>query len=769
MSAPLRGPRLLPQAVEAWSSKLARGCAWLGIAVFAFTHWISAAEHDTGSSVLYWSCAVAAVVLPLAGPALTEFLSRWLRHRRSAEVWAIGLQLLPLILWQVVSPAHWLLLVLTVLQGNLLARARRLDFEAWMIGLAPVQVLVAMSAAPDPLWLLLLPTSVVLSSSALLLLSLRYHYERLQARAAAPFMREWASSPPTEVDTHQQIRKRLRSALPVGLGLLLLISISYPTLVALPRPSFNPRQAAFSRSDAGARNQAAEREDATGGANSANETFPGDIRPGGSLGALSYETVITFTARPAQVPQLTAGDVGPIYLRALCLDTFTETGLRSTPSREDWTVLDGDDGRRDGWSTLAASPAEARWHLNVQQNALRLRGSSETLIFAAQPALSIRLDELQEDPDRFMALPPRMEVAEFSYELIVGVDRAPVESLAAARAIHPDARFVQLPQASEDLRWLGDRARRLTSGASNDWERVQGVLDHFQEDFDYSTETSDLPGVRGITNFMRRERGHCTSFAAASTLLLRLQGIPARVITGFLATDYNAEAQRYEVTRANGHAWIEVHFEGLGWQRFEPTPTSQRMQALLELAAGGEEGLRAWAEYLWSDAKAWASSGADEAYLGQLMETLAEGPAAAWVSTKAHPGFATLLALVVVMTFLRRPLRRQLVKVGQLESSANLSLQQELLAALAARGHRKAPGKTLREFVDALPRDSQSGLDRDLLRDELIEVVDGLNRARFGGHPLESELIQRAQVAIRGLRDRLDEDAGAEAGQIEPS
>ena len=122
----------------------------------------------------------------------------------------------------------------------------------------------------------------------------------------------------------------------------------------------------------------------------------------------------------------------------------------------------------------------------------------------------------------------------------------------------------------------------------------------------------------------------------------------ALVATGFLASSYNAEAQRYEVTRANGHAWIEVHFEDLGWQRFEPTPTSQRVQALLEQAAGGGEGLKAWAGYLWSDAKAWASSGADEAYLGQLMETLADGPAAAWVSTKSRPELAVILILLLI-------------------------------------------------------------------------------------------------------------------------
>ncbi len=752
MSAPRHGHRLLPESIEAWSSKLARGCAWLGIFTFVSAHWITRTKQGTSSSVLYWSCALAAVALPLAGPALTAFLSRWSRHRRNAEVLAIGLQLLPLIILQAVSPAHWLLVVLTVLQGNLLARPRRLDFEAWMIGLAPAQVLLAMSAAPDQSWLLLLPTSVVLSCSALLLLSLRYHFDRLEARAAAPFMRVWASRPATEADTRLQLRRRLLSALPVSFGLLLLTTVFYPVLVALPRPAFDPRQAIFSRVDAAARDQANEREETENRDDSTDDTFPGDIRPGGSLGALSYETVITLTARPANLPQVATGDVGPLYLRALCLDTFTETGMRSTPSRKDLTVLDEDDGQSDGWSTLAASPAESRWHLYVQQNALRLRGSSETLIFAAQPALSIRLSELQEDPDRFLALPAELRVADFSYELIVGIDRAPSDALARAEAKHPDARYVQLPEASEDLQWLSDQARRITAGAESDWESVQGILSHFRENFDYSTKTRDLPGVRGLTNFMRSERGHCTSFAAASTLLLRLQGIPARVATGFLASSYNAEAQRYEVTRANGHAWIEVHFEDLGWQRFEPTPTSQRVQALLEQAAGGGEGLKAWAGYLWSDAKAWASSGADEAYLGQLMETLADGPAAAWVSTKSRPELAVLLILLLILTILRRPLHDQLVRTGQLGSSRKLSLQEELLAALAARGHRKAPGKTLREFVHALPQDLEGGPDRPLIRDKLIDLVDGLNHARFGGHPMESELIQRTQQAIQTLR-----------------
>ena len=53
--------------------------------------------------------------------------------------------------------------------------------------------------------------------------------------------------------------------------------------------------------------------------------------------------------------------------------------------------------------------------------------------------------------------------------------------------------------------------------------------------------------------------------------LLRLLGIPARYVEGYVLPSEQAFEEEYTVTNRNAHAWVEVYFEGFGWMVFEPT------------------------------------------------------------------------------------------------------------------------------------------------------------------------------------------------------
>ena len=73
-------------------------------------------------------------------------------------------------------------------------------------------------------------------------------------------------------------------------------------------------------------------------------------------------------------------------------------------------------------------------------------------------------------------------------------------------------------------------------------------------------------------DFLLRDRaGDCQHFASAAALLLRLAGVPARVVVGF-ATGVPEPGGRYNVRDTDAHAWIEVYFQGYGWVAFNPTP-----------------------------------------------------------------------------------------------------------------------------------------------------------------------------------------------------
>ncbi len=74
-----------------------------------------------------------------------------------------------------------------------------------------------------------------------------------------------------------------------------------------------------------------------------------------------------------------------------------------------------------------------------------------------------------------------------------------------------------------------------------------------------------------ISLFLRTKVGYCVQFATAMVMMARESGIPARMAIGFLPG--TADRGTYTVRASDAHAWPELYFEGVGWLRFEPTPS----------------------------------------------------------------------------------------------------------------------------------------------------------------------------------------------------
>jgi transglutaminase-like putative cysteine protease len=70
--------------------------------------------------------------------------------------------------------------------------------------------------------------------------------------------------------------------------------------------------------------------------------------------------------------------------------------------------------------------------------------------------------------------------------------------------------------------------------------------------------------------FVSRE-GHCEWFATATAMLLRMAGVPTRLVTGFRVTQPTVEGS-VRVRAADAHAWVEIWQPESGWAPFDPTP-----------------------------------------------------------------------------------------------------------------------------------------------------------------------------------------------------
>ena len=115
-------------------------------------------------------------------------------------------------------------------------------------------------------------------------------------------------------------------------------------------------------------------------------------------------------------------------------------------------------------------------------------------------------------------------------------------------------------------------AHRLTDDEPNGYDAVKAVENHLQQNYVYSERvpSADVP----LEDFLFSERaGYCQQFSGAMALMLRMVGIPARVVAGFSPGSYNRDTGEYRVRDLDAHSWVEVYFAGIGWVPFDPTPT----------------------------------------------------------------------------------------------------------------------------------------------------------------------------------------------------
>lgn len=132
--------------------------------------------------------------------------------------------------------------------------------------------------------------------------------------------------------------------------------------------------------------------------------------------------------------------------------------------------------------------------------------------------------------------------------------------------------YTQVPDTLPEV--VGRTALEVTRGAANPYEQAVDLQKYFHSgDFRYSTRVRSGTGVDAITNFLRDKQGFCVHFAFTMAAMARTLHIPARVAVGFAPGSGPRADGSVSVGLQDAHAWPELYFEGVGWTRFEPTPS----------------------------------------------------------------------------------------------------------------------------------------------------------------------------------------------------
>ncbi|MBW1604647.1 transglutaminase domain-containing protein [Streptomyces sp. JJ66] len=119
-----------------------------------------------------------------------------------------------------------------------------------------------------------------------------------------------------------------------------------------------------------------------------------------------------------------------------------------------------------------------------------------------------------------------------------------------------------------------ETALSVTGGAGDNYERALALQEWFTSEgnFTYDTQVEAGSGSEAIARFLEQREGFCVHFAFSMAAMSRTLGIPARVAVGF-TPGMAAPGDTREVGLRDAHAWPELYFEGVGWTRFEPTPS----------------------------------------------------------------------------------------------------------------------------------------------------------------------------------------------------
>jgi transglutaminase-like putative cysteine protease len=316
-------------------------------------------------------------------------------------------------------------------------------------------------------------------------------------------------------------------------------------------------------------------------------------------------------------------------------------------------------------------------------------------------------------------------------------------------------------------------ARRLAAGARSSYEVVAHIERYLLAGYTYSEQ----PPLRRypLEAFLFADRrGYCQQFSGAMTLMLRMDGIPARVGVGFNpvlvspARPAGPEQLIGEASALDAHAWVEVFFSGTGWVPFDPTPPTSTARSGANRAAS-KAVLLGTLSITGGEARTRVPPEARE--LMESWAVRAHGSHAGGPAAGAHTGGGSSLALapwqwallalvpaVALGAWLRARAARAPHAGARAARAAGIDTAvRELERALHGSAWPLPPGMTLTQIAERLERVAQPRAAAYVrrLRDRRFGRTQALTTSELSAARSERLALRRALAHGRGLRGRL--------------
>ncbi|MFC8426045.1 DUF3488 and DUF4129 domain-containing transglutaminase family protein [Streptomyces sp. NPDC057236] len=261
-------------------------------------------------------------------------------------------------------------------------------------------------------------------------------------------------------------------------------------------------------------------------------------------------------------------DVSDLYLRIVSLDDFDGTTWK--PSKRSITTVPGGTFP----TPPGLGPDVARTEIGTTISTADSYGQDWLPMPYPPSGVSIRGNWRYEPVGMTLVGDHGQNTRGLTYEVRSLHVQPTAEQLAGAPQPPPalEREYTELPDSLPAV--VSRTAREVTEGATNAYDQAVKLQEYFTlyGGFEYDTEVDVGSGSQAIARFLRDKQGFCVHFSFAMASMARSLGIPARVAVGF-APGTRQPDDTIAVTLRDAHAWPELYFEGVGWTRFEPTPT----------------------------------------------------------------------------------------------------------------------------------------------------------------------------------------------------
>lgn len=466
-----------------------------------------------------------------------------------------------------------------------------------------------------------------------------------------------------------------------------------------------------------------------------------------------------------------AATLGDLRWRGTALDFFDNQGWRNSFRTEREAVPKDEKG-------FFQVGEKARQQSDLLIQTIYLEPIDAPALFGAGRIIAVQgnFSQLQRDANEGILLPRSSE--RVVYKVFSDTKQPAANLLRADNKSYQniDEFYLQLPGVDPRIAVLATEIVERAN-ARNRFDAARAIEAHLQTQYGYTLDLK-AGGTEPLADFLFNIReGHCEYFSTAMAVMLRTQGIAARVVNGFQTGEYNSAAGAFIVTQKEAHSWVEVYFpESNSWVTFDPTPAAGRN--LSEQASAGNfvaaqfnkyvEALNMfWLQYVVAydnqEQRNLARSVRDSLSSNQARannfwqvwrarvkdwwENIngARGARASWqtigkttIALLLAGVLATLLWLIGKRISWRRIWR--LLNFGPTTDAARIiEFYERMLRAFAKKGLLRAPAQTPLEFALA------TGAS------EALQITEAYNRVRFGSQTLSGDETQNIELWLRKL------------------